>query len=205
MNEGNIYGYARVSAKDQHLARQYDALHESGVLDKNIFADKSTGSDFNRPSYKRLIRKLKPKDTVFIKSIDRLGRNYDEILEEWRHITKDIQADIVVIDMPILDTRIELPGITGVFLTDIILQILSYIAQVERENTKQRQAEGIAAAKARGVKFGRPKIIRSNIYENTKQLYQSGIITRKEAASRMRIGTTTFDTWLKQDEDTESR
>ena len=205
MNEGNIYGYARVSTKDQHLARQYDALHERGVLDQNIFADKSTGSNFNRPSYKRLIRKLKPKDTVFIKSIDRLGRNYDEILEEWRRITKDKQADIVVIDMPILDTRNDLPGITGVFLADIVLQILSYIAQVERETIKQRQAEGIAAAKARGVQFGRPKIIRPNIYEKTKQLYRSGVITRREAAARMKIGTTTFDTWLKQDDDTESR
>ena len=122
-----------------------------------------------------------------------------------RRITRGKQADIVVIDMPILDTRLGLPGITGVFLTDIVLQVLSYVAQVERENTRQRQAEGIAAARARGVRFGRPKIARPSIYERTKQLYRDGTITRKEAAARLKIGITTFDTWLRQDDDAKSK
>lgn len=193
------YGYARVSAKDQSLARQLDALRELGLCDSAIFADKASGKDFNRPSYLRLMRKLKPGDVVFVKSIDRLGRNYQEIIEEWRNVTQKKGAHIVVLDMPLLDTRNDNGQITSVFITDIVLQLLSYVAQVERENIKQRQAEGIASAKARGVRFGRPRIERPGIYLKTKRAYESGSITRKEAAARLKVSRTTFDTWMKED------
>ena len=151
------YGYARVSAKDQSLARQLDALRELGLSDDAIFTDKASGKDFNRPSYRRMMRKLKPGDVIFVKSIDRLGRNYQEIIEEWRSITQKKGAHIVVLDMPLLDTRNDKGEITSVFITDVVLQLLSYVAQVERENIKQRQAEGIASAKARASGSGDPK------------------------------------------------
>lgn len=193
------YGYARVSAKDQSLARQLDALQELGLNDNVIFADKASGKDFNRPSYQRLMRKLKPGDVVFVKSIDRLGRNYQEIIEEWRSITQQKGAHIVVLDMPLLDTRNDKGELTSVFITDVVLQLLSYVAQMERDNIKQRQAEGIASAKARGVRFGRPKIERPGIYEKTKHAYEKGSITRREAADRLKVSVTTFDTWMKED------
>lgn len=193
------YGYARVSAKDQSLSRQLDAFATLGLNNKVIYTDKASGKDFQRPAYKKLMRKLKPNDVVYIKSIDRLGRNYEEIIDEWRCITRDKHAHLVVLDMPILDTRTEVAGITGVFLTDVVLQVLSYVAQVERENIHQRQAEGIASAKARGIRFGRPRIERPNFYNRTKEAYQSGLITRKEAATRLKVSVTTFDNWLKQD------
>ena len=148
------YGYARVSAKDQSLARQLDALQELGLSDDFIFTDKASGKDFNRPSYQQLMRKLNPGDVVFVKSIDRLGRNYQEIIEKWRSITQQKGAHIVVLDMPLLDTRNDKGELTSVFITDVVLQLLSYVAQMERDNIKQRQAEGIASAKARGVRFG---------------------------------------------------
>lgn len=193
------YGYARVSAKDQSLARQLDALQELGLNDDVIFADKASGKDFNRPSYQRLMRKLKPGDVVFVKSIDRLGRNYQEIIEEWHSITQQKGAHIVVLDMPLLDTRNDKGELTSVFITDVVLQLLSYVAQMERDNIKQRQAEGIASAKARGVRFGRPKIERPGIYEKTKHAYEKGSITRREAADRLKVSVTTFDTWMKED------
>lgn len=193
------YGYARVSAKDQSLARQLDALQELGLNDDVIFADKASGKDFNRPSCQRLMRKLKPGDVVFVKSIDRLGRNYQEIIEEWRSITQQKGAHIVVLDMPLLDTRNDKGELTSVFITDVVLQLLSYVAQMERDNIKQRQAEGIASAKARGVRFGRPKIERPGIYEKTKHAYEKGSITRREAADRLKVSVTTFDTWMKED------
>lgn len=193
------YGYARVSAKDQSLARQLDALQELGLNDDVIFADKASGKDFNRPSYQRLMRKLKPGDVVFVKSIDRLGRNYQEIIEEWRSITQQKGAHIVVLDMPLLDTRNDKGELTSVFITDVVLQLLSYVAQMERDNIKQRQAEGIASAKARGVRFGRPKIERPGIYEKTKHACEKGSITRREAADRLKVSVTTFDTWMKED------
>lgn len=202
--EGRIYGYARVSAKDQNLDRQMIALSEFPVEKRHIFADKASGKDFKRPAYKRLISRIKPGDVVVVKSIDRLGRNYEEILKEWRIITKDKRAAIVVLDMPLLDTRETKDNLTGVFIADIVLQLLSYVAQVERDNIKQRQAEGIAAAKARGVRFGRPPKRRPKNYEDTKSAFLSGLITRKEAAARLRIGTTTFSKWLKEDELTNS-
>lgn len=151
-----IYGYARVSSTDQNEDRQIIALGEAGVANENIFIDKQSGKDFERPKYKKLIKKLKPGDLLYILSIDRLGRNYEEIQRQWRILTKDIGVDICVIDMPLLDTR-NGKDLMGTFIADLVLQILSFVAQNERENIKKRQAEGIAAAKAKGVKFGRPE------------------------------------------------
>ena len=156
MNEHATYGYARVSSRDQNPSRQLDAFSKLGLPPERVFCDKASGKNFERPQYRRLVRRLREGDLVVVKSIDRLGRNYDEIIEEWRRITKVKRADIVVLDMPLLDTRAKPDDVTGAFIADLVLQILSYVAQVERENIRQRQAEGIAAAKARGVKFGRP-------------------------------------------------
>ena len=153
---GSIYGYVRVSTREQNEDRQLIALREVGVSDKNIFMDKQSGKDFERPQYKKLVRKLKKDDVLYIKSIDRLGRNYAEILEQWRILTKSKGIDIVVLDMPLLDTR-RGKDLMGTFLSDIVLQVLSFVAENERENIRQRQAEGIAAAKARGVRCGRPE------------------------------------------------
>ena len=152
----NIYGYIRVSTKEQNEDRQLIAMREANVPPDNIFMDKQSGKDFNRPNYKKLLRKLKKDDLLYIKSIDRLGRNYEEIQQQWRVITKDKGVDICVIDMPLLDTR-RGKDLVGTFLSDIVLQVLSFVAENERTNIRQRQAEGIAAAKARGVRFGRPK------------------------------------------------
>lgn len=149
------YGYARVSSKEQNEQRQMIALTAFGIAKKNIYMDKQSGKDFDRPRYKRLVKKLHPGDLLVIQSIDRLGRNYGEILEQWRVITKEKRVDIVVLDMPLLDTRARGQDLTGTFIADLVLQILSYVAQTEREMIRKRQAEGIAAAKARGVKFGR--------------------------------------------------
>lgn len=168
----SIYGYARVSSKDQNLNRQLDALALFPVERKNIFIDHESGKDFNRPGYQALLRALKPDDLVVVKSIDRLGRNYDEILCQWRLITHTIKSNIAVIDMPLLNTQQSgIEGLTGTLIADIVLQVLSYVAQIERENIHQRQAEGIAAAKARGVKFGRPKLPRQKA---TKKPFRYG-------------------------------
>lgn len=152
----NIYGYIRVSSKDQNEDRQLIALHDKGVEDRFIYVDKVSGKDFNRPRYKDLVKKLKPGDLIYIQSIDRLGRNYEEVQDQWRILTKEKNADICVIDMPLLDTR-QGKDLMGTFIADIVLQILSFVAQSEREHIKKRQAEGIAAAKARGIRFGRPE------------------------------------------------
>lgn len=197
--EGSMFGYARVSTVEQNPDRQLDALREFGIEERCIYTDKASGKDFNRPAYKKLFKRLKSGDVLVIKSIDRLGRNYTEILEEWRKLTKEKRAAVVVLDMPLLDTRNSKEGITSVFIADLVLQLLSYVAQVERENIRQRQAEGIAAAKARGVRFGRPKLNRPSSYCKTKESYLSGTITRKEAATRLRISIATFDRWLKED------
>ncbi len=199
MEERVVYGYARVSSKDQNLDRQFDALAAFGVMPERVFADKASGKNFERPEYRSLMTTLCEGDVLVVKSIDRLGRNYEEILSEWRTITKEKGVGVVVLDMPLLDTRATQESITGVFIADIVLQLLSYVAQVERENIRQRQAEGIAAAHARGVKFGRPKKKRPACYEDTKQSYLSGHITRREAANRLKICATTFDRWLKSD------
>lgn len=150
-----VFGYVRVSSQEQNEDRQLISMEQAGVPNNNIYIDKQSGKDFNRPNYKRLIKKLRSGDTLFIKSIDRLGRNYEEILNQWRIITKEKSVDVVVIDMPLLDTRHE-KNLLGTFISDIVLQLLSYVSETERTNIKQRQAEGIAAAKKRGVKFGRP-------------------------------------------------
>lgn len=196
---GVTYGYARVSSKDQNLDRQIIALSEFPISRECIFTDKASGKDFKRPAYRRLVSKLVPGDVLVIKSIDRLGRNYDEILDEWRFITREKHCAIVVIDMPLLDTRKERRGLTGEFIAGLVLQILSYVAQVERENTRQRQAEGIAAAKARGVRFGSPPKKRPENYQWVKGAFLEGALSRKEAAERLHIGTTTFSKWLKED------
>ena len=151
------YGYIRVSAKDQNEERQLIAMKELDVNLDRIFMDKQSGKDFQRPQYKKMVRELKKNDLLYIKSIDRLGRNYSEILEQWRILTKERGVDIVVLEMPLLDTR-RGKDLMGTFLSDIVLQVLSFVAENERSNIKQRQAEGIAAAKARGIQFGRPKI-----------------------------------------------
>lgn len=150
-----VYGYVRVSSSDQNEDRQIISMQEADILNKNIFIDKQSGKDFNRPNYKKLLKKLKQGDILYIKSIDRLGRNYEEIQTQWRVITKEIGADVVVIDMPLLDTRRD-KNLLGTFISDIVLQLLSFVAENERLNIRQRQAEGIRAAKKRGVKFGRP-------------------------------------------------
>ena len=150
-----VFGYVRVSSQEQNEDRQLISMEQAGVPNNNIYIDKQSGKDFNRPNYKRLMKKLRSGDTLFIKSIDRLGRNYEEILNQWRIITKEKSVDVVVIDMPLLDTRHE-KNLLGTFISDIVLQLLSYVSETERTNIKQRQAEGIASAKKRGVKFGRP-------------------------------------------------
>ncbi len=190
------YGYIRVSTKEQNEDRQVDALKAYEIPQKNVFMDKQSGKDFERPAYQQLIRKLKKGDVLIIKSIDRLGRNYDEIIEQWRVITKQIDADIVVIDMPLLDTRVG-KDLTGKFVADLVLQILSYVAQTEREAIRQRQAEGIAAAKARGVKFGRPRIPLPSDFHVVSELYRRQMITSRESARMLSVSQDTFLRWNK--------
>ena len=193
---GVTYGYARVSTRDQNLARQIDALRGFGVERRRIFADKASGKDFQRPAYQRLVRRLHMGDTVVIKSIDRLGRNYDEILEEWRRLTKLSRAHLVVLDMPLLDTRHESNGVTGEFIADMVLQLLSYVAHIERDNIRQRQAEGIAAARARGVQFGRPRIEQPKEFEQMSGLYETGEMSCAEAARACGVSQSTFRRWV---------
>ena len=187
----NIYGYMRVSSKEQNEDRQKIALIEMGVPENHIYMDKQSGKDFERTQYKRLLRKLNENSVLYIKSIDRLGRNYGELNEQWRIITKEKKADIVVIDMPLLDTRRE-KNLLGTFISDVVLALLSYVAENERTNIKQRQAEGIAAAKARGVKFGRPPLpIPQNFYQMHKD-WRAGKITIEEAAKACNMCPKTF-------------
>ena len=186
-----VYGYIRVSTREQNEDRQLIALREIGVEEKNIYTDKQSGKDFNRPQYKKLLRKLKKDDLLYIKSIDRLGRNYDEILQQWRYLTKDKGIDIVVLDMPLLDTR-RGKDLMGTFLSDIVLQVLSFVAENERTNIRQRQAEGIAAAKARGVKFGRPPKPLPDNFHNAYQRWKKGDITGTAAAKECGMPLATF-------------
>jgi DNA invertase Pin-like site-specific DNA recombinase len=191
MENKKIYGYMRVSSKEQNEDRQRISLIEIGVPEQNIYMDKQSGKDFERRQYKRLLKKLNEGSVLYIKSIDRLGRNYSELNEQWRIITKEKKADIVVIDMPILDTRRE-KNLLGTFISDIVLALLSYVAENERANIKQRQSEGIAAAKARGVKFGRPpKPLPENFYEVYKE-WKGKKLTQKEAAKACNMAETTF-------------
>lgn len=192
-----FYGYVRVSSKDQCEERQIIALREFGIEEKNIYIDKISGASFERPKYKRLIKKMKHGDVLVVKSIDRLGRNYNEIQEQWRIITKEKNVDIVVLDMPLLDTRQKDDDITQVFVADLVLQILSYVAQVERENIHQRQAEGIAAAKARGVRFGRKKLEVHPDFQKYKKMYKNGEISARKAAKKLGVAHSTFLNWNK--------
>ena len=186
-----IYGYIRVSSTDQNEDRQLIALNEKGVEKQNIYMDKQSGKDFDRPGYQKMARKLRQGDLLYIKSIDRLGRNYEEIQEQWRYLIKKKQVDIVVIDMPLLDTR-RGKDLVGTFLADIVLQVLSFVAQNERENIKQRQAEGIAAAKARGVKFGRPQRPVPDNFEEVAKKWKRGSITGVRAAELTGLPIATF-------------
>ena len=192
---GNLYGYIRVSTRDQNEDRQLIALRELKIPEKNIFMDKQSGKDFNRPQYKRLVRKLKKDDLLYIKSIDRLGRNYAEILEQWRLLTQTKGADIVVLDMPLLDTR-KNRDLTGTLIADIVLQLLSYVAQTEREFIRQRQAEGIAVAKAQGVRFGRPPLVQPKEFPAVHQAWLKKEISAREAARRLSVTHKTFLRWV---------
>ena len=188
---GNVYGYVRVSSKDQNEDRQVITMREMQVPEENIFIDKQSGKDFNRPQYKKLLRRVKEDDLIYIKSIDRLGRNYDEILEQWKVLTKDKRVDLYVIDMPLLDTRRE-KNLLGTFISDLVLTLLSYVAENERTTIRQRQAEGIAAAKARGVHFGRrPKPLPENFYE-VYQKWKMKKTSVSEAARQCSMPQTTF-------------
>ena len=192
----NIYGYVRVSSKDQCEDRQLLALKEFGVVERNIYTDKISGKNFNRPQYHRLMKKLKQRDVVVILSIDRLGRNYDEIQNQWRIITKEKQADIVVLDTPLLDTRkSQNNDLTGTFIADLVLQILAYVAQIERENIKQRQKEGIYAAKCRGVQFGRPRKNIPDNFDDVKGKWEKSEINSRQAAQILGISQNTFLRW----------
>lgn len=196
--ENQIYGYIRVSSRDQNEDRQVIAMREFGIAEKNLVIDKQSGKDFARPGYRRLLRKLKPNDTLVIKSIDRLGRNYDEVLEQWRLLTKEKQVDSVVLDMPLLDTR-KGRDLIGTLISDIVLQLLSYVAQTEREFIHQRQAEGIAAAKARGVKFGRKPKERPAEYEHLRDEWRAGRISARAAARQLGVAHRTFMKWVEQE------
>lgn len=185
------YGYIRVSTKEQNEVRQVIALREVGVSEKNIYMDKQSGKDFNRPQYKKLLRKMKKDDLLYIKSIDRLGRNYAEILEQWRMLTKDKGIDIVVLDMPLLDTR-RGKDLMGTFLSDIVLQVLSFVSENERTNIRQRQAEGIAAAKAKGIRFGRAPKPLPDGFHDAYQRWKRGEITGTAAARDCGMPLSTF-------------
>lgn len=187
----NTYGYIRVSTREQNEDRQMIALREMSVPERNIFMDKQSGKDFNRPQYKKLVKKLKPDDLLYIKSIDRLGRNYEEIQNQWRMLTKESGIDIVVLDMPLLDTR-RGKDLMGTFLSDIVLQVLSFVAENERTNIRQRQKEGIAAAKARGVKFGRPPRSLPDNFHEVHRAWRAKRLTLKQAAKACNMPEGTF-------------
>lgn len=187
----NIYGYVRVSSTDQNEDRQLVAMAEAKILTKNIYIDKQSGKDFERPQYKRLVRRLKAGDLLYILSIDRLGRNYEDIQKQWRILTKEIGVDICVIDMPLLDTR-NGKDLMGTFIADLVLQILSFVAQNERENIRKRQAQGIAAAKAKGVKFGRPEAPIPEDFQKIIRDWDKGKISTAEALQLCNMSESTF-------------
>lgn len=187
----NIYGYVRVSSVDQNEARQLLEMQGLGIEQENIFIDKQSGKDFNRPEYLRMIKLLKKGDLLYVKAIDRLGRNYKEIQDQWRIITKEMEVDIVVIDMPLLDTRVY-KDLMGTFIADLVLQVLSFVAQNERENIKKRQEEGIKAAKLRGVIFGRPVIVPPDDFGNIIRRWESGQVSAQDAARLSDMSIATF-------------
>ncbi len=188
------YGYIRVSTIEQNHARQSIELEKFGIAPQCIYIDKCSGKDFKRPAYQRLRRRLRKGDLLVVKSLDRLGRNYEEIQNEWRYFTKTVQIDIVVLDMPLLDTR-EHKDLLGTVISDIVLQLISYVAQSEREQIRQRQAEGIAAARARGQHLGRPTTPNPPNFEAIYSAYRRGALTRKEAAKQLHVSASQF-TWL---------
>ncbi|MFT8710555.1 MAG: recombinase family protein [Sporolactobacillus sp.] len=194
---GKTYGYIRVSSRDQNEDRQLLAMRNFPIPDTQIYMDKLSGKDFNRPQYQKIIRKLKAGDVLVIKSIDRLGRNYKEILEQWRIITKEKQADMIVLDMPLLETRRN-RDLTGTLIADIVLQLLSYVAQTEREFIRQRQKEGIAAAKKRGIRFGRPPIPKPKNFKQIKEKWQAKKLSSREAAKCLGVSQDTFLRWIRK-------
>lgn len=198
-----IYGYVRVSSRDQHEDRQLASMRERGVALSNIFTDKQSGKDFDRPEYQKLLQRIRDGDTLVIKSIDRLGRNYDGILEQWRELCKR-GVGIVVLDMPILDTSTD-RDLTGRLISDIVLQLLSYVAHQERDFIRQRQAEGIAAAKARGVVFGPPKILIPDGFEDIRDSFLAKKLTSRQAGEALHVSHTTFLRWVKEYERTNNR
>lgn len=185
------YGYVRVSSTDQNENRQMIALHQVGVEDKHIFMDKQSGKDFDRPQYKKMVKKMRHGDLLYVLSIDRLGRNYDEIQHQWRILTKEIGIDVCVIDMPLLDTR-RSKDLLGTFVADLVLQVLSFAAHNERDNIRKRQAEGIAAAKARGVHMGRPVINAPPDFDKIVKAWEKKEISMDEAMKKCRMSETTF-------------
>ena len=195
------YGYARVSTRDQNVNRQLDALRDFPIPSERIFVDHWTGANFERPCYQELMGRIGRGDLLVVTSIDRLGRDYEEILSQWRTLTHDWRVDIVVLDMPLLDTRASSGprGVTGVFISDLVLQILSYVAQVERENIRRRQAEGIAAARQRGTRFGRPEKPRPKGYEGVARGYLAGELSMAKASKMLGVSRATFGKWLSQD------
>ena len=197
------FGYARVSSKDQNLARQITALKEVGIEGKNIYSDKWSGKDFDRPSYKRLMDDIHEEDELYIKSIDRLGRNYDEILEQWRYVSKVKKVNIIVLDFPLLDTRQSTGGVTGEFIADLVLQILSYVAQVERENIHQRQMEGIREARKRGVHLGRPSIPIPDEFYSVSDMVGKNMMSLREGAKVLGVSHTTLKKWIQEQQSTE--
>ena len=193
------YGYVRVSTKDQNIDRQMSALTAAGIGKDKIYIDKMSGRNFNRPQYKKLVKRLKPDDELYVKSIDRLGRDYDEIIEQWRFLTKTKDIDIIVLDFPLLDTRKKVNGITGKFISDLVLQILSYVAQVERENTYQRQMEGIREAKSKGIRFGRPRRKIPDNFPEIAEMWRNNLISKRQAARMLNTSHSTFSRWISYD------
>ena len=188
----NKYGYIRVSSRDQNIARQVEAMLDIGIRKQDMYVDKQSGKDFDRGEYKRLVKKLKAGDELYVKSIDRLGRDYEEIIEQWRYLTKTKDIDIIVLDLDLLDTRKEINGITSKFIADLTLQILSYVAHIERDNTRKRQAEGIRIAKEKGVKFGRPRAEIPPDFEEVLTLWQENKISKREGARILNTNTPYF-------------
>lgn len=192
------YGYVRVSARDQNEERQCIAMRKVGILESHLYIDKQSGKNFDRPAYQKMLKKMKKGDVMYVKSIDRLGRNYEEIQEQWRFITRKKGADIVVLDMPLLDTRDRGGDLTGAFISDLVLQILSFVAETERKNIKQRQAEGIEAAHKRGVRFGRPRKPIPENFPQIKEQWERGEISSKDAALRLGASQDTFLRWVRK-------
>ena len=196
----NKYGYIRVSSRVQNISRQVEAMLDIGIRKQDMYVDKQSGKDFDRGEYKRLVKKLKAGDELYVKSIDRLGRDYEEIIEQWRYLTKTKDIDIIVLDLDLLDTRKEINGITSKFIADLTLQILSYVAHIERDNTRKRQAEGIRIAKEKGVKFGRPRAEIPPDFEEVLTLWQENKISKREGARILNTNHTTFSRWIKSRE-----